>query len=174
MLSTQCFSPVLSVAWSFLRRIIVLGLRESGFEGVWVSLDLTELSSYQVPRSLSVVRMRPRSDSIFVSAASSVTCYTCHSTESWEDCDQHLKQLNCSNAEVTLEFCLKYIKELRRPDGRQVSNYVRSCGESYQCSGKECGCKMSCCNTDYCNAAWAVLKASGILVVVCAALQLLL
>ena len=110
---------------------------------------------------------------LFVALA--LSCYNCHSSESWEDCEGTRQNVvNCTAIPTeNFDVCKTYSYEANE-NGKQVEHYVKGCGTTEECKGTECKCEVNCCNTDYCNTAWAVKKASGFFVVVCAVMQLLL
>ena len=81
-------------------------------------------------------------------------CYSCHSNKSWSHCESTRKQQHCDRG-VKEDTCIK-LHRLKIEDEKETHYYSKGCVPSSLCSGEECkehgqGCRVDCCNTEYCN-----------------------
>ncbi|XP_078348170.1 uncharacterized protein LOC144633220 [Oculina patagonica] len=89
----------------------------------------------------------------------SLTCYWCHSTTSWEDCDKKMNPMNCTTGYD--EVCQKrkiimWVDIKNSSQQEKQVQYSRGCDLAKTCSGRECkekdwDCTVDCCYTDLCN-----------------------
>lgn len=94
------------------------------------------------------------------SSVSSIMCYHCYSTKSWEDCNHNALELNCTRAYLSQDFnaCLVQYIEIppKTVNDTRTTKYVRRCASKKRCMNsleEECRgmCKVRCCDTHRCN-----------------------
>ncbi|XP_031550064.1 uncharacterized protein LOC116287521 [Actinia tenebrosa] len=90
-----------------------------------------------------------------IQTVSSLHCYQCTNTNSWEECGNITTDATCSE-ETTRGQCM--LLTLKIPQGDQyIMKYSRGCAKICEninnpnCGKEEMTCKVECCHGDYCN-----------------------
>lgn len=97
----------------------------------------------------------------FFSSGLSLSCYTCYSTISWEDCFNKSTVVNCKSND---KVCSNTFTAMKQKDDQQILQFSAFCLSKNRCDNEKCrkevagrgeykavNCKVSCCETDQCN-----------------------